>query len=66
VRVRGSAGAGGVFASFVGIECCGSGAPKVAERFQTGNVALDRERLPQGWNSMPFCKCVPLSVLRLI
>jgi hypothetical protein len=46
VRVRGSAGAGGVFASVVGIECCESGAPKGAERFQTGHEALGRGRLP--------------------
>ena len=50
MRVRGSAGAGGVFASVVGIEGCESGAPKGAERFQTGQEALGRGRLPQGWN----------------
>jgi len=37
-------------ASVVGIEGCQSGAPKGAERFQTGHEALDRGRLPQGWN----------------
>jgi hypothetical protein len=43
-------------ASVVGIECCESGAPKGAERFQTGREALARGRLPQDWNSMPICK----------
>jgi hypothetical protein len=56
VRVRGSAGAGGVFASVVGIECCESGALKGAKRYQAGQEALGRGRLPQGWNSMPNCK----------
>jgi hypothetical protein len=51
-------------ASVLGIECCESGAPKGAERFQTGHEALGRGRLPQRWNSMPICKCLPLSVLR--
>ena len=56
MRVRGSAGAGGVFASVVGIECCESGALKGAKRYQAGQEALGRGRLPQGWNSMPNCK----------
>jgi len=43
-------------ASVVGIEGCESGAPKGAERIQTGHEALDRRRLPQGWNSKPICK----------
>ena len=56
MRVRGSAGAGGVCASVVGIACRESGAPKGAERFQTGPEALGRGRLPQRWNAMPICK----------
>jgi hypothetical protein len=43
-------------ASVVGIECRESGAPKEAERIQTGHEALGRGRLPQDWNSMPICK----------
>ena len=35
-------------ASVVRIECRGSGAPKGAERFQTGHEALGRGRMPQG------------------
>ena len=50
----------------VGLECCESGAPKGAKRYQAGHVALGRGRLPQGWNSMPICKGLPLKVLRLI
>jgi hypothetical protein len=36
-------------ASVVGIECCESGAPKGAKRYQAVHEALGRGRLPQGY-----------------
>ena len=47
MRVRGSAGAGGV-CQRRGIECCESGAPKGAERFQSGHEALGRGKAAPG------------------
>ena len=69
MRFRGGAGAvpGRVgCASVVGIEGGKSRAPKGAERSQTGHEAAERGRVARGGNSRPFCKCLPLSVLRLI
>ena len=45
-------------ASVVRIEGGESGAPKGAERFQTGHEALDRGRLPQSWSEgNPIATC---------
>ena len=53
-------------ASDVGIECCEFGAPKGAERFQSGHEALGRGRLPPGWKPQPPWKSLPLNILRPI
>ena len=47
-------------ASVVGIACCESGAPKGAERFQTGHEALGWGRLPQPGSGLAL---VPLDLV---
>ena len=50
--------------------CCASGigvtTPMVRLLAMPGHEVSGPARVHQGWNSMPICKCLPLSVLRLI